>query len=78
MGDAALALASGWHSSDIMGIGTKGPPSAGAADLQGWDTEQVRSLLKWWWWLERNFGTCLQSKIASSNVYFLGHSRHCK
>ena len=44
MGDAALALASSWHSSDIMGIGTNGPPAAGAADLGGWDTEQVRRL----------------------------------
>ena len=42
MGDAALALAAAWHGSDIMGIGTTGPPAAAATDLEGWETEQAR------------------------------------
>lgn len=42
MGDAALALAAAWHGSDIMGIGTAGPPAAAATDLEGWETEQAR------------------------------------
>jgi hypothetical protein len=30
-----------WHTSDVMGIGSNGPPDASAADIEGWGAEQV-------------------------------------
>ena len=43
LGDAARALASAWHTSDVMGLGTAGPRSASASNIEGWGTEQASS-----------------------------------
>ena len=41
LGHAAEALATKWHTCDVMGIGSNGPQGAGAGDISGWGAEQI-------------------------------------
>ena len=41
LGRAAEALAKKWHTSDMMGIGSKGPQGASPDDIKDWSSEMV-------------------------------------
>lgn len=40
---AADALAARWHTADVMGVGGGAPAGAGAGDIEGWSSDQVRA-----------------------------------
>ncbi|GLC43936.1 hypothetical protein PLESTB_000211500 [Pleodorina starrii] len=41
----AYDLAMRWHTCDVMGIGSDGPPGASPADVSGWSSEQMVAFL---------------------------------
>lgn len=45
LGHAAEALAKRWHTSDAMGLGTKGPPDASPNDIQDWSSDMLVAFL---------------------------------
>lgn len=45
LGKAADALALKWHTSDLLGIGSKGPTGASPSDIQGWSSEMLVAFL---------------------------------
>lgn len=45
LGQAADALALKWHTSDLLGIGSKGPAGACPSDIQGWSSEMLVAFL---------------------------------
>lgn len=45
LGQAADALALKWHTSDLLGIGSKGPAGVSPNDIQGWSSEMLVAFL---------------------------------
>lgn len=43
---SAYALATKWHTYDVMGVGApgEGPAGTGKTDLEGWSTQQVETV----------------------------------
>ncbi|GFR49183.1 hypothetical protein Agub_g11207 [Astrephomene gubernaculifera] len=46
LAQAAYDLASKWHTCDVIGLGSDGPPGASPADVSGWSSEQLVAFLK--------------------------------
>lgn len=46
LGRAAEALAKQWHTSDVMGLGTKGPSDASPQDVEGWSSDMLVAFLE--------------------------------